>query len=132
MVALSIEPDTGSLTIVERAVPGEGAVAWFCLLQTYEPDTAGRAAALLQEPLTFNFDPVDPRGAFEEFDLLIRRYETASGETLPDQLKIGFVHRGIRDGDFQHHLLLQASRLTTYAVVREEIRSVAMTRQSAS
>ena len=124
MLALSIDQDTAGLTIVERAGSGEGLLAWWRLVKTYEPDTAGRAAGMLQEVLNFDFDSTDIRHSFETF-MLVRRYEDAAGDPLGDKLKIGLVHRGLRQ-----HLLLQTSRLNTYALVREEIRSVAVARRA--
>eukprot|EP00974_Lingulodinium_polyedra_P102280 9904222-Lingulodinium_polyedra.AAC.1 len=49
MLALSIDPDTTALARVKNAGETEGFVAWQRLVRLYEPDTAGRAAALLQE-----------------------------------------------------------------------------------
>ena len=73
MLALSIDQDTAGLTIVERAGSGEGLLAWWRLVKTYEPDTAGRAAGMLQEVLNFDFDSSDIRHSFETFDILVRR-----------------------------------------------------------
>ena len=130
MLALSIDGDTSALTIVERAGPGEGLLAWWRLLQAFEPDTAGRAAALLQEILSFTFESEDIRGSFDTFDLLIKRYETAASDVLPDKLKVGMVSRGIRDTDIKQHLLMQSGRLDTYSLVREEIRSITIARRA--
>ena len=113
MLALSIDQDTAGLTIVERAGSGEGLLAWWLLVKTYEPDTAGRAAGMLQEVLNFDFDSSDIRHSFETFDMLVRRYEDAAGDPLGDKLKIGLVHRGFEgpgpeaaplaaDGQAQH------------------------------
>jgi hypothetical protein len=124
MLALSIDGDTSALTIVERAGPGEGLLAWWRLLQAFEPDTAGRAAALLQEILSFCFETEDIRGSFDTFDLLVKRYESAAADLLPDKLKVGMVGRGLRGPELRQHLLMQAGRLTTYASVREEIHSI--------
>ena len=44
------DQDTAALTIVERASSGEGLLAWWRLVKTFEPDTAGRAAGM--KPLT--------------------------------------------------------------------------------
>ena len=104
MMALSIDQDTAGLTIVERAGSGEGLLAWWRLVKTYEPDTAGRAAGMLQEVLNFDFDSSDIRHSFETFDMLVRRYEDAAGDPLGDKLKIGLVHRGLKDQDLRQHL----------------------------
>ena len=107
MLALSIDGDTSALSIVERAGPGEGLLAWWRLLQAFEPDTAGRAAALLQEILSFSFESDDIRDSFDTFDLLVKRYEAAASDVLPDKLKVGMVNRGLRDADLRQHLLMQ-------------------------
>ena len=132
MLALSIDQDTAALTIVERASSGEGLLAWWRLVKTFEPDTAGRAAGMLQEVLAFEFDNTDIRHSFETFDMLVRRYEDAVGDPLGDKLKIGLVHRGLKDQDLRQHLLLQTQRLNTYDLVREEIRSITVARRAMS
>ena len=114
MLALSIDQDTAGLTIVERAGSGEGLLAWWRLVKTYEPDTAGRAAGMLQEVLNFDFDSSDIRHSFETFDMLVRRYEDAAGDPLGDKLKIGLVHRGLKDQDLRQHFLLQMTRLNQH------------------
>ncbi len=101
MLALSIDHDSAALTIVERANSGEGLLAWWRRVKTCEPDTAGRAAGMLQEVLAFELH------SFETFDMLVRRYEDAVGDPLGDKLKIGLVHRGLKDQDLRQHLLLQ-------------------------
>ena len=72
--------------------------------------------------MSFSFESDDIRGSFDTFDLLVKRYETAASDILPDKLKVGMVNRGLRDADLRQHLLMQAGRLTTYTLVREEIR----------
>ena len=79
---MSIDNDTGAITKVEHAGTAEGSIAWKRLCETYEPETASRTAALLQEVLSYVFD---------EFDLKVRRYEDISKEPLQDrQLKKRF------------------------------------------
>ena len=77
-----------------------------------------RQCALLQEVLHFNF-PGDPRNALDEFEVLLRRYAALSGEELGENLKVALVQKGTTDEALKTHLVLHASRLTTFAEVRE-------------
>ncbi len=79
--------------------------------------------------MSFSFESDDIRGSFDTFDLLVKRYETAASDILPDKLKVGRVNRGLRDADLLQHLLMQAGRLTTYTLVREEIRTITVARR---
>ena len=56
----------------------------------YEPATACRETAFLLEVLAQTFAG-DARGAPDEFDVKIRRYERASSEVLSDKVKIAAV-----------------------------------------
>jgi hypothetical protein len=80
--------------------------------------------------LSFCFETEDIRGSFDTFDLLVKRYESAAADLLPDKLKVGMVSRGLKEPDLRQHLLMQSGRLTTYALVREEIRSITIARRA--
>ena len=54
----------------------------------------------------------------------IRRYERSCNEVLSDRVKIAVVQKGIEDEDLRRHVLMHASRPSTYPLVREEIRSI--------
>ena len=45
-------------------------------------------------------------------------------------MKIAVVQRGIDDDDLRRHLLMHAARLSTYPLVREEITSIIMARDT--
>ena len=60
----------------------------------------------------------------------IRRYKRTCGEVLSDRVKIAFVQMGIEDDDLRRHLLMHAARLSTYPLVREEIRCIIMARDT--
>ena len=62
----------------------------------------------------------------DEFEVKIRRYERSCNEVLSDRVKIAVVQKGIEDEDLRRHVLMHASRLSTYPLVREEIRSIIM------
>ena len=93
----------------------------------YEPATAGRETSLLLEVLA-QTSKGDVRGSLDEFDVKIRRYERSCNEVLSDRVKIAVVQKGIEDDDLRRHVLVRASRLSTYLLVREEIRSIIMAR----
>ena len=60
----------------------------------------------------------------------IRKYERSCREVLSDRVKIAVVQNGIEDDDLRRHLLMHASRLSTYPLVREELRSIIMARDT--
>ena len=72
----------------------------------------------------------DVRGSLDEFDVKIRRYERSCDEVLSDRVKIAVVQKGIEDEDLRRHVLMHASRFSTYPLVREEIRSIIMARET--
>ena len=85
--------------------------------------TAGRKTTLLLEVLAQTFKG-NVRGSLDEFDMKIRRYERRCKEVLPDRVKIAVVQMGLEDNDLRRHLLARVDRLTTYLLVREEVRSI--------
>ena len=84
---------------------------------------------MLQELLHYGF-PGDPRTALDEFEVLLRRYSPLSGEDVSESLKVALVQKGITDDALKTHLVLHASRLSTFQLLREEVRSVLITRQA--
>ena len=111
----------GAQKLLEHAGDTEGRVAWRRLLDEYEPRTAGRQCALLHELFHYGF-PGDPRTSLDEFEVLLRRYTALSGEDVSESLKVSLVQKGITDDAL--------SRLSTFQLVREEVRSVLITRQA--
>ena len=71
----------------------------------------GRQCASLQELLRCG-SPGDPRAALDEFDVL----------------SVALVQQGITDDALKTHLVLHASRLSNFQLVREEVRSALITR----
>ena len=115
--------------LLEHAGDGEGLLSWRRLVAEYEPATAGRETSLLLEVLAQTFKG-DVRGSLDEFEVKIRRYERSCNEVLSDRVKIAVVQKGIEDEDLRRHVLMHASRLSTYPLVREEIRSIIMARET--
>ena len=72
------------------------------------------------------------RGALDDFEVKVRRYERTCGDALSDRVKIAVVQKGLEDEDLRRHLLMHAARLTTYPLVREEIRDIIMARDTLS
>ena len=107
----------------------KGLLSWRRLVAEYEPATAGRETSLLLEVLAQTFKG-DVRGSLDEFEVKIRRYERSCDEVLSDRVKIAVVQKGIEDEDLRRHVLMHASRLSTYPLVREEIRSIIMARET--
>ena len=95
----------------------------------YELATAGRESSLLLEVVAQTFKG-DVRGPLDEFEVKIRRYERNCWEVLSDRVKIAVAQKGIEDDDLRRHLLMHAARLSTYPLVREEIRSIITARDT--
>ena len=68
------------------------------------------------------------RASLDEFEVKIRRYERSCNEVLSDRVKIAVVQKGIED--LRRHVLMHASRLSACPLVREEIRSIIMARET--
>ena len=72
----------------------------------------------------------DPRAAFGKFEVLLRRYSALSGEDVSEALTVALVLEGITDDALKTHLVLHASRVSNFQLVREEVRSVLIMRQT--
>ena len=68
----------------------------------------------------------DPRA----FEMLLRRFSALSREDASESLKVALVQKGITDDALKTHLVLHAWRLSNFQLVREEVRSVLITRQA--
>ena len=115
--------------LLEHAGDGEGLLSWHRLVTEYEPTTVGRETSLLLEVLAQTFKG-DVRGSLDEFEVKIRTYERSCREVLSDRVKIAVVQKGLEDDDLRRHLLMHAARLPTYPHVREELRSIMMSRDT--
>ena len=115
--------------LLEHAGDGEGLLSWHRLVAEYEPTTGGGETSLLLEVLAQTFKG-DVRGLLDEFEVKIRRYERSCREVLSDRVKIAVVQKSLEDDDLIRLLLMHASRLSTYPLVREEIRIIIMARDT--
>ena len=101
----------------------EGEVSWRPLLDEYEPRTAGRQPALLQELLHYGY-PGHQRAALDEFEVLLRRFCALPGEDVSESLKLTLVQKRNTDDALKTHLEFHASRFSNFQLVYGEIRSV--------
>ena len=97
----------------------------------YEPATAGRESALLLDMLAQTFMG-NVRGSLDDFEVWVRRYERTCGEVVSHRVRIAVVQKGIEDKNRRRHLRMHATRLASHNLVRHEIRSVAMARDTLS
>ena len=82
-----------------------------------------RHAGLLLELLSFSFEG-DVAARLASFDREAARYEASSGEDFPDSIRIGVVLRQLPEGGLRQHLILNSSRVTTWALLKQEVESV--------
>ena len=87
-----------------------------------------RHAGLLQEIISYRFQPEQIEAAIADFEYKITKYETQSGEKIGEKLKIAIIQKGLHDGQMQGHLVLHAARLNTWDGVRNEVQAVLQTR----
>ena len=71
----------------------------------------------------------DPREALDEFEVLLRWYSTLSGEDVSESLEVALVQIVITDDALKTRLVLHASRLSNFQLVRGEVRTVSISRQ---
>ena len=122
---------TTALTRVVNAGPQEVSEAWRLLVQYHEPSSLTRSAGLLQELLNFSFEG-EIAARLAQFDRDIDRYEKASGETFPTNIRIGVTLRMMPDGPLKQHLVLNSARLTTWEGLKAEIDNVRRAQAAAS
>ena len=109
--------------LLEHASDGEGLLSRHRLVAEHDLTTAGRKRSLLLEVLAQTFKG-NVGESLDEFETKIRRYERSCQKVLPDRVKIAVVQMGLEDNDLRRHLLARVDRLTTYLLVREEVRSI--------
>ncbi|CAK0899647.1 unnamed protein product, partial [Prorocentrum cordatum] len=101
----------------------EGLEAWRTLVTFHEPQSRTRAAGLLQELLSWDFEG-DVPSKLTAFDRSAKRYEQAVCAELPDEIKIGMLVRSLKEGPLRHHLLLYSQRLNTWELVKAEVENL--------
>ena len=119
-----------ALTRVINAGPSEGLEGWRSLVVHHEPPSKVRHASLLMELLSFSFDG-DLDARLVSFDREASRYEKSSGEAFPDNVRIGTLMRQLPEGAIRQHIILNSARLTTWALMKQEVESVRRAQSSA-
>ena len=112
-----------ALTRVVNAGAQEGLEAWRALVLHHEPTSLTRSAGLLQELLNFSFE-FETAARMAQFYRHIDRCEKASGETFPENIRIGVALRMLPDGSLKRHFVLNSARLTTWETPKAEIENV--------
>ena len=115
-----------ALDIAYNAGVAEGLEAYRRLRQQYHPRVASRYVGSLSAILATKFGS-DIEAELESFDKVVRRYEMESGKTIDDEMLLGIVIHGLQDQATRDHLIMNASRLTTYDTVRTELLEMART-----
>ncbi|CAK0840427.1 unnamed protein product, partial [Prorocentrum cordatum] len=112
-----------SLDRIVSAGVNEGLEAWMTLVTFHEPQNRTRAAGLLQELLSWDFEG-DVSSKLIAFDRNVKRYEQAVGSEFPDEIKIDILVRSLKEGPLRHHLLLNSQRLNTWELVKAEVENL--------
>ena len=109
-----------ALDKVVNAGEYNGLEAWRLLSDRYDPKIRSRTAGQLVHLLRWNFSG-DVLTRLEAFEREVTLYTGNSGETVSDNLRIGLVLNNLEDGGLRDHLLMNAERLQTWPVFREEL-----------
>ncbi|CAK0853831.1 unnamed protein product [Prorocentrum cordatum] len=112
-----------SLDRIVSAGVNEGLEAWRTLVTFHEPQSRTRAAGLLQELLSSDFEG-DVPSKLIAFDRNVKRYEQAVGAEFPDEIQIGILVRSLKEGPLRNHLLLNSQRLNTWELVKAEVENL--------
>ena len=108
----------------------EGLEAWRCLVLHHEPTSLTRSGSVARA-LELQLRGRDG-GSTAQFDREIDRYEKASGETFPENTRIGVALRMFPDGPLKEHLILNSARLTMWVTLKAEIDNVRRAQAAAS
>ena len=119
-----------ALTRGVNAGAQEGVEAWRALVLHYEPTSLTRNAGLLQELLNFSFEG-EIAERMVQFDRDIDHHAKASGENIPNNIRICVALRMLPDGPLKH-LVLNSARLTTWETLKAEIDNVRRAQAAAS
>ena len=92
-----------ALTRVVNAGAQESLEAWRCLVLHHESTSLTHSAGLLQEFLNFSFEG-ETVSRMAQFDRDDDRYEKATGETFPENIRIGVDLRMMPDGPLKNTL----------------------------
>ena len=105
----------------------EGFETWRNFVMEYEPRLRTRTVGLLMQVLSYKFSG-SVATKLDGFERLVRDYESQSGESVTDATRIG-VMLGMEEPQIREHLIRNAVRLNTWAVMKEEILEVTRTQR---
>ena len=117
-----------ALTKVYNAGVSEGFEAWRQFALEWEPRLASRHVGLLMRIMSFPFEGEVP-AKISQFERLVNTYESQSKKKIEDDTKIGLVTLNMRDAALKEHLVKNANRLATWALVVAEINEICRTQQ---
>ena len=123
--------DGPALDRVVNAGSAEGLRAWQFVVERYDPHIRSRTAGQLLSLLQFDFSG-DVLANLEAYERHLALYEQASGEKIPDGLRVGIVLNRVTDTELATHLLLNSERFQTWALFRRELVDVSRARAAAS
>ena len=127
-VVLSALTEGESFDIVMSAGGDHGFESWRKLHGRWNPYTAGRARSLLREILSPTLARLpELMGAIEKMEDLVRRHcsqQDAQGNAhnLAEDIRMSSLEALLPD-DLEKHVQLNRARLTSYGVLREEIKT---------
>ena len=108
--------------ITKLSNPTNGYEIWRRFLEEWRPAHRGRYRAML---MVLQFSFTGDRGqAPEEWERLVRQYESQSGDTLQDSIKSAVLAHNPQDTEWRKHVGLNATRLQGYEAHRDEWKAV--------
>ena len=114
--------EEAALTKVQNiSEPDNGYMIWRHFLAEWEPKVRGRFRAMLQGILNHNFVEATKANQVEAWEKKLKMYEQQSGCTVPDDIKAALAAGFDKDDKLGPHINLNANRLETYDMIREEV-----------
>ena len=117
-----------ALDVLMNVPMGNGFECWRRLKQQHEPRTAAHKRSQLIMIINGTNLSGDYEARLNQWERRIREYETG-GATISEETRMAVLHSVLSPTDIREHLTLQATRLTTYIEMKEEIRRVMTSRQ---
>ena len=127
-IVMSALTDGESFDVVMSAGGDHGFESWRKLHRRWDPYTAGRARSLLREILSPQRAKLSElMGAIERMEDLVRRYSSrreaqGNAHNLAEDIRMSSLEALLPD-DLEKHVQLNRARLTSYGVLREEIKT---------
>ena len=102
-----------ALDKVQSAGEGEGAAAWRCLVEHWEPKSRSRWTSMLLGILNTKFRG-DALTDVEAWERELRIFEKQTGYNIPDFVKSGILINGLDEESLRNHVVMHTARLDTY------------------